>query len=490
MIFRIITKQYFWLLLILIGAFYVRLYRLDAPLADWHSWRQADTAAVTRNFVKLGFNPLMPKYDDMSGVSEHPLANPTRFRFVEFPIYNMIVYPFYSFLGINIVYDRLVSIFFSLWSLVFVYLITRRYTDSFVAIVAAFIFAFLPYNVYFSRTILPEPTFVFFALGMLYFVDRWIREKGLRLLLISLIFTAIAYLIKPWAIFFSLPLLVSFYNREKKIWPIPMRYWIFVFFALAPFMLWRFWILQQPEGIPASNWLLNGDGIRFRPAFFWWIISERIGREILGAAGAILFYIGIIIKPKSSYFLHAWLLSAFLFMIVVATGNVRHDYYQISFIPIASVFTALGFSYLLRGNYAFIARAWTIPIAVLFFVLMFYFGWLQVKGLYQINNPVIIEAGKKADHILPKEAVVVAPYNGDTAFLYQVNRPGWPVVALPLADLIQEYGVTAYVSTTKDAKTAWVMRHFKTLENNSNLVIVDLTKIEKPMTSKDPEPSQ
>lgn len=490
MTFRIFTKSYFWLLLILIGAFYVRLYRLDTPLADWHSWRQADTAAVTRNFIKLGFNPLLPRYDDMSGVSEHPLANPARFRLVEFPIYNMFVYPFYSFLGINIIYDRLVSIFFSLGSLIFLYLITRRYTDSFVSLVATFIFAFLPYNIFFSRTILPEPTFVFFALGMLYFVDRWIREKSRILMLIGLIFTAIAYLMKPWAIFFSLPLLVTFYNREKKVWPIPFRYWVFAFSALAPFILWRLWILQQPEGIPASNWLLNGDGIRFRPAFFWWIISERIGREILGATGAILFYIGLLIKPRNNYFLHAWLLSALLFMIIVATGNVRHDYYQISFIPIASVFVALGFSYLLRGNSNFIARIWTIPMAVLFFILIFYFGWLQVKGFYQINNPVIFEAGKRADDILPSEAIVVAPYNGDTAFLYQVNRPGWPVVALPVADLIKEYGVTAYVSTAKNAKTAWVMRHFNVLEDNSDFVIVDLTKIKKPITLQDPEPAQ
>ena len=88
-ILSVLKNQYFWLTLILIFGFLVRLYKIDSPIADWHSWRQADTAAVTRNFIKEGFNPFLPKYDDMSGVSEHPITNPARFRFVEFPIYNI-----------------------------------------------------------------------------------------------------------------------------------------------------------------------------------------------------------------------------------------------------------------------------------------------------------------------------------------------------------------------------------------------------------------
>src|SRR3989304_6393527 len=96
---KVFKSQYFWLLLIIFFGLIVRLYKIDSPIADWHSWRQADTAAVTRNFIKEGLNPFLPKYDDMSGVSEHPLANPNRFRFVEFPIYNLAVYPLYLFFG-------------------------------------------------------------------------------------------------------------------------------------------------------------------------------------------------------------------------------------------------------------------------------------------------------------------------------------------------------------------------------------------------------
>ena len=54
--------------IILIVAFTFRLYKINIPLADLHSWRQADTAAVSRNFVKNGIDLFHPIYDDLSNV--------------------------------------------------------------------------------------------------------------------------------------------------------------------------------------------------------------------------------------------------------------------------------------------------------------------------------------------------------------------------------------------------------------------------------------
>ncbi len=493
-IFQIFKSPLFYLLIILLVGFYVRLYHLNFPLADWHSWRQADTASVTRNFIKLGFNPMTPKYDDISGVADHPLPNPNQFRFVEFPIYNIFTYPLYLFFGVNIIYDRLVSIIFSLGSTILIYLIAKRYLGTFTGVIAAGTFALLPFNVFFSRTTLPEPTFVFFALGMIYFVDRWIWERKKWLFALGIIFSAIAFLMKPWAIFFALPLVYSALKKEGD-WRKLYKYVLLFIGVLIPFILWRFWIMQHPEGIPASGWLFNGTNIRFRPAFFWWLISERMGREILGATGIVLFFIGSLLSPRlktrqgelAPYFLHFWLLSAFLFMVVIATGNVQHNYYQIMFVPVAAIFLAKGFTDLLIGRKEFVPRMWTVLLALLFLPLSFYFTWTQVKGFYQINNGAIVAAGEKADKILPINARVIAPYNGDTAFLYQTNRPGFAFVPYSIVDMVNTFGVTSYVSVNYDDKTNWVLRHFKILDRNPQFIIADLTKIEKPL-DKDPEP--
>ena len=232
---------------------------------------------------------------------------------------------------------------------------------------------------------------------------------------------------------------------------------------------------------------MNSDRIRFRPAFFWWIISERMGREILGVTGFVLFIIGIIIKPKISYFFHIWFISMLCYITIFATGNVRHNYYQYIFVPIAAIFLTQGFLFLIKGAPNFIPRIWTMILAFLFLSLTFYFTFVQVKEFYKINNPAIIEAGYKADELLPKNAIVVAPYNGDTAFLYQTNRRGWAFILYPLTELVSDYGVTHYVSTSRDNKTNWVLRHFEILENNPKFIIADLTKIITPI-DKDTEP--
>lgn len=478
-ILKICKNQYFLLGLILIVAFWVRLYKIDSPVADWHSWRQADTASVARSFYKEGFNPFIPKYDDMSGVAENPIANPQRYRFVEFPIYNSVVY--FTYLlngGVDEKLARLVSVFASLGSLIFIFLITRRYWGQFTALISALVFAILPFNIYFSRVILPEPTLVFFSLGMFYFTDLWIWKESRRLYFVSVLFTVCAFLVKPVAIFYLLPLFYSYYKKEGKWWPIPKRYFFWLIPSLLPFITWRVWMSRFPEGIPASNWLFNGNGIRFRPAFWKWIIGDRLGREILTSAGIVLFFIGLVKKftPKEGALLHFLALSSFLYLIVFATGNVQHDYYQALIIPALSIFLARGFVLLLRGADGFVPRLWTIPFALLFFILTFYFGWNEVRSLYQINNGVIIEAGRIADKILPESAVVIAPYSGDTAFLYQVNRPGWAIQALPIEEMIKEFKVTHYVSVNFDDQTNKIMQEYEVLNKTPKYVIIDLTR--------------
>ena len=100
---------------ILIIALGFRLYKINTPLADLHSWRQADTAAVSRNFSKNGINLLKPQYDDLSS-NQTGRENPEGLRFVEFPIYNAIISISHNlFSGLPVeVHGRIVTAVFSL----------------------------------------------------------------------------------------------------------------------------------------------------------------------------------------------------------------------------------------------------------------------------------------------------------------------------------------------------------------------------------------
>ena len=311
---------------------------------------------------------------------------------------------------------------------------------------------------------------------MVYFTDRWIWESSKSTFGLAVIFSILAFLTKPTVIFYTLPLLYSYYLKEKGLFPIPKKYIGFVSLVLAPLLIWRLWINIHPEGIPSSAWLLNGNGIRFRPAFWRWIINDRFSRELLSPVGVFVFILGLVLRPlkNENLFLHLFAVGAFLYLIVFATGNVQHDYYQTLIVPAICIFTARGLWLMLKGLPLFLPRIVTIPLAIFLLSLTLGLTWYEIKGLYQINNPIIVEVGRKADTLLPKDAVVIAPYNGDTAFLYQINRTGFPVVAASFEDLIKDFGVTHYVSTNYDNDTATVLKKYKVIEQTPKYVIADL----------------
>jgi hypothetical protein len=119
-------------------------------------------------------------------------------------------------------------------------------------------------------------------------------------------------------------------------------------------------------------------------------------------------------------------------------------------------------------------------VVVFSVVMMLGMSWYDVRGNFNVNNWEIIEAGKRVDAITPPDAVVVAPYNGDTAFLYQTNRRGFAYVPFPIKDLIDRYNAEYYVSVTLDQQTKDIMAKYIVVEQTSKYVIV---KLEEPKRS-------
>ena len=107
--------------------------------------------------------------------------------------------------------------------------------------------------------------------------------------------------------------------------------------------MWRQWILNFPTGIPASDWLLNGNLIRLRPAWFRWLFYERLSKLFLGYFGLIFLFANLWSKKKDQLIYASWWLGVVSYFIVFATGNVQHDYYQNIMLPILAISLARGF---------------------------------------------------------------------------------------------------------------------------------------------------
>lgn len=462
---------------ILILAFAVRLYKIDRPIADWHSWRQADTAAVARNFIKKDFNPFIPRFDDMSSQA-NGIDNPQRFRFVEFPIYNSLIAAVWHFTGINEISARLVTVFISLGSILALYLLVRYFSGIQTAFLTSFFFAFLPYNVFYSSTILPGPFMVFSLICLYYSFVRWLEKDNWIWGFLAVLFANLAILSWPIALIFMLPVIYLAFAKYGIQFAQKPKLWVFGVLAILPFVAWRLWMSQFPQGIPNWRFLLNENNIRFKGAFFRWIIAERMGKLILTVGGFSLFILGLLKKPekKEQLFYFSWLSSSILFFVIFASGNVRHDYYQVPFVPIACIFMAIGTKFLLTFPSQAFNRIIGVILAIALILLTLAFGIFETRGLYWINKPAIIAAGRSVDRLLPKNATVIAPYNGDAAFLYQTNRYGYPIVDRSLEKFIDQ-GAKYLVSVdVADAGIQNLAKHCKVIEQTKDYVIVEMFK--------------
>lgn len=468
--------EYILLSIILISAFLTRLYKLNNPIADWHSFRQADTSSVSRIYVSKGINLLLPRYHDIS-TTQSGKFNPEGFRFVEFPIYNALqayLFKAFPFLSLE-VWGRLISILSALISTYFLFLLGRKFIGSWGGVLAAFFFALIPFNIYFTRVIMPEPLAEALGLASMWAFIRFIDEERSKMLALSVILFAAALLTKPFVMFYGIPMAFlaikkygirgSLYNRQLLL---------AVIIAFVPVVLWRAWMGQFPEGIPFWRWIFNGDGIRFKPSFWRWIFGERLGHLILGGWGLILFSFGLLKPKRGNYFNHFFLLGMFLYLVVFATANVRHDYYQTITIPAISLTLAQGSIYMWETKE--FKRRLTRGLLAFSLMVMFLTGALQVREFYKINRPEIIEVGKAVQRLVPENSLVIAPYNGDTALLYQTDRRGWPVVDRPIDELIDK-GANYFVSVDLGhPQTIEFSQRFEIVEERPQYIILNLNK--------------
>ncbi len=467
----------FWIVVLMALTVSLRFYKFDGPIADWHSWRQADTSAVTRDFVKnQKINWLYPTFEDLSSVPSG-LPNPRGLRLVEFPLYNAASAILRDFLPELSVEEagRVVTAVASGLSVLFLFLICQKIISRKAAYLAALAYAVIPYSIYYGRTILPDPTMVTLSLGAIWFTLEYLSSQKKRYFVISLVLATMALLVKPFAVFLLLPIFylwfVHFGFNIKKLTAL-LLYW---FIASLPLLLWRFWISHFPEGVPASDWLYNGNGIRFKGAFWYWLFADRIGRLMLGYWGLIPLGFGLVRKTEGKYRLFSlfFFLSSLLYLFVFATGNVQHDYYQILLIPSLSILVGLGLDFLIFSAPKLTQLTkLTIPLGVISFVFMLAFGWYFVKDYYNINHPEIVAAGQKLQEITSgkyEQALVIAPYDGDTAFLYQTNHKGWPIMEGTIDDMIKR-GADYYVSVRFDDLTKSLLANSETKENRAKLL--------------------
>lgn len=81
------------------------------------------------------------------------------------------------------------------------------------------------------------------------------------------------------------------------------------------------------------------------------------------------------------------------------------------------------------------------------------------------------------DKVAPNDALIIAPYMGDTAFLYQTNRRGWPIGGE--IDKRIEQGADYYVTTALNDEAKSLMDIYQIIESNDQFTLIKLIPQEK-----------
>jgi len=510
------------IVMIVFLTFFTRLYRINYPIADWHSWRQADTASVTREYVKNGVDILRPRYHDLANVQSGK-DNLEGWRMVEMPFINAFIATIVRAqpsLNMEIV-SRIVSILFSVGTALSLFFLVKKISGKAVAFYSSLVFALLPFSIFYGRAILPEPAMLFFSTSSILFFTYYLngKKKVIKIFnyFLSLGFLALAILLKPFVAFLGpIYLVLALLKYKQKIF-LHLELIVFGLSAFVPFYLWREWIKNFPSGIPASDWLFNSNGIRLRPAWFRWLFYERLTKLILGWWGWLFIlanWINIdfkawranfskkiqlvfrdkkLIKEISVY--GSWIIGVIIYLVVIATGNVQHDYYQVFTLPIISIMVGRGIHQLIldieqqltdkkykklnqqtKNLFPFIGVG-------LIFCLMLKVSWENVKGYFNVNHWEYIEAGKVIDELVPPNAKVIAPAFSDTVFLYQTNRTGWPI-GFEIEDKVA-LGAEYYISTSYDDEARAVEEKYTTIMKTDDFIIIKLQ--EKDLTKNSEE---
>jgi hypothetical protein len=233
---------------------------------------------------------------------------------------------------------------------------------------------------------------------------------------------------------------------------------------------------HYPQGIPVSNWLFNKGNIRFKGAFFYWIFGDRIGRLILGFWGSSLLILGVLrnFKKNDFIFILSFIISSLLYVTVLAAGNVQHDYYQILIIPTIAILLGIGGATLLQKTEGY-RQYVNYSLFLICTLFTFFFGWYFIRDYFNINNPSIIAAGNAVDMLTPKNAKVIANYNGDTSFLYQTKRSGWASFEKGLPEMIQ-MGAGYLVLANPTSVDLNLGKTYKIVSKTSQYVIFNLNQ--------------
>jgi hypothetical protein len=416
----------------------LRLHGIHDPILDHPGWRQGDTAAIARNFMRLQFNIMYPQtmYN----------GPPPNYVELELQIVPFLAAILYKLFGIHEIFGRLISVAFSLATVAtLAYFARWLFAGSTAGLLAAFLYAVFPGSVYYGRTFMPDAAMVFFLVAALYAVTRFLVEDeqlSVADLAVTTGLLTLAYLAKPVAALAIVPLLGLCWERYRAHrLMLPFSLLALVVLPLLLFALYDRRIASYAEWHWASGITQLHVLPALRDAFAsltgftnklgqFGTALDMLRQSMLGGIAFLLAIASVAALPwiaaRSKALLWGWLAGGLVYAYVVVTVE-RVDYYLLPLLPLCALTTAGALARFVaavgRADVAPAARYALLGLVPLFAVAMLLESRAPVDAYYHYNKTAYRNA-VRLDRSLPKDAlVVIAHYGPDVQ--YYIDRFGW-----------------------------------------------------------------
>lgn len=464
--------------LIVLLAIAFRLYRLDIPFTEGHSWRQVTNADITRHFAEGDMNVFMPRvsWGGLNGAVG-----------MEFPLLHYVTAIAWRVGGESPLVARLVATAFSVTSVVLIFILGRRWFGAPAGRGAAFLFAVSPSMVFFGRALMSDTPMVTFLVAAVLAWDWYFERPQLARAVVAVLFTALGPLVKLPAIVVLAPIgglalsrLGRSALRNQTLWMgcatagalVAAWYWhadrIYLETGLTQ-AVFRPSGTYPPDVAPNVFFLTTyhfATADRLLNREFWIGMADRFWSIHLTAIGFLGAFLGLFVGWRAGRALPVvlWVLGGFALIVVGAEGQWTHEFHQLPIMPALALLFGVGAAPLFDATY--LKRFLPIGPAVAAVSLVLTVTAVQgfrgssiIPGLYRpgfLTN-YFIDHGSFLQSVLPADALIITvdyeAYGANSPMLlYYARRQGWAFDGATISPTVIEnlrarYGATFFISS-------------------------------------------
>ena len=334
----------------------LRSIQLWMPIVGIHSWRQADTAAMARNFY-LSNNPIWLPQIDWGGASPGLVES-------EFPLFPYLTSQLYQLFGLHEWLGRSLSIICSGFTIWVVIRLGRRWFNPTAGWWGGIALAVAPLGVYYGRSFQAEALLLLCAAAALESHSLWRCEKSKWSLILSwLLFTTAALIKVIPLLWLGIPLLLVEVTSSQPSQTESLRrlvqktldllrnpgFWIYSGASIAVVAGWYVYAYQlgASSGFSFGFWGAGTDRSSLSLVSNWnsWLnLTLRVALRLLVVVGIPFLILGIRRSWRTGGGLIALSGLAGVLLCTIATmrASTIHEYYQLPILLFASPLVGLG----------------------------------------------------------------------------------------------------------------------------------------------------